>query len=455
MQRFSGIVKQAKAVSDLTPLQKLVDSHRSSTKCPAVIAGFFRLVKSDKDPNVKAEIGCAAAGLRNVNHPSIEVTENDKFKLSCSKALIALTIQQILEKDETISWNTTIGEKFKDINPRWESISLLELISHRAGIIDTNYLLGIRDGAVSKIIDYSKIAAKQIIKGAHNNNSKLLERFYKNEENYKDLPIEERIKNTRQKPIHEFLVTNYPNSSYYNKFLASNIGYSIAISMIEIHCNKPFELLIKENVTDPIGVTSFNFGGAPALDDIDNISQPYGHYNSGFFGLKPMPVHPLDDRVPDFYSPFSGLHGSMNDWLKTVGLQLLLAREPSIPVIYSSLASMTKSLGYGGGWVISRKTKPISENLYGNLAINSNTEKKVSYFHDGNTTCWTSVAAMDLETGVAVSVATNIYYPLLANSQLMKLAGEVFRVAEQQSFGEKTEGILQIDGEQKIDQSFK
>ena len=107
-------------------LAELIESIRVKEGLPALAAAII----------VNGKIhATAAVGTRKL-HTENWVSVSDKFMIgSCGKAFTA-TLAAVLVENGLIGWNTTIKDIFPELNmlPEYESITIQQLLSHRAGL---------------------------------------------------------------------------------------------------------------------------------------------------------------------------------------------------------------------------------------------------------------------------------------------------------------------------------
>ena len=122
-------------------LAKLLNAIRIEERLPGLAAAII----IDGKLHFTAAVGVRETGTVNW------LTANDKFLIaSCAKAFTA-TVAAILLEEGLLSWQTTIRDAFPELNmlPEYENITLLQLLSHRAGLPKNLY-----GGKPSWLIDY-------------------------------------------------------------------------------------------------------------------------------------------------------------------------------------------------------------------------------------------------------------------------------------------------------------
>jgi CubicO group peptidase (beta-lactamase class C family) len=242
----------------------------------------------------------AAVGVRKWGDPT-PVTLDDSWPIGSDTKIMTSALASILVDQGKLSWDSTVSDMFPDIaaliDPDLKSVTLLQLLSHRAGLPhDINYGLMGKD---------QRVAAAAIA--------------------------------LSEKPI------NTPGTvTYY-----SNIGYIIAGAMIERATGMDWESAIEQYLFSPLGIDSAGFGG---LGTIGMVDQPWGHYQSGppevCCNGSAAAINPL------VMGPAGAVHCTIQDWAKFITDQLRGARgEPGFlsPQAYTKL--LTNHGGsYSLGW---------------------------------------------------------------------------------------------------------
>ena len=251
-------------------LAELLESIRVQERLPALAAAIVL------DSKIYA---AAAVGTRKANTNNW-VSVDDKFLIaSCSKAFTA-TLSAVLILKGYLQWDTKLKEAFPDLNMRseYEDITLIQLLSHRAGLPEW--------------ID-------------HLTSKNVTAQFIDNWWNDRQSPVTMRAKYVKVN-VKQRLADKPGHSIFY-----SNSGYLIDGPMLEKIMGKPFEQLMTEEIFSPMGLHTAGFG-PPVKFDSEN--QPVGH--SGFFRA----VHPGD--FPDYMAPTAVIHISIKDWAKFILVHL-------------------------------------------------------------------------------------------------------------------------------------
>lgn len=294
-----------------------------------------------------------AVGVRKYGSPE-KVTPEDKFHIgSCTKSMTA-TLAAILVEEDKISWKSTIGDIFPELqsrmNPLYRPVTLEQLLTHRGGTpteLTADGLWG-------------------------------------------------RIWRQRGPPPNQRLfllngvLTNPPAVTPGTRYLYSNAGYAIAGAMLEKVAGEPWEQLVTRKLFEPLGLASAGFG-APARER--STPQPWGHK---FQDQKPEPVPPgRGDDNPAAIAPAGTVHCSLRDLAHYAAFHIAgalgkgtLLKAESFQKLHQPIPGQEYALGWGvvkRGWA-------------GGKALT----------HAGSNTMFYTVIWMAPEKEFAVVISTNI-----------------------------------------------
>lgn len=267
------------------------------------------VILDDKAPGIIAAIissdgilEIAAAGVREAGSDA-PFTCNDNVHLgSCTKAMTT-TMLATLVAEQKLSWQSklvdVIPELKIDIHPDFQNTTLWQLLTHRAGL-------------PKNPIDWSAHTDKEII-------------------------------DRRLAILKDNLVLGASNES--GKFHYSNFGYMVAACMAEKVTGMSWEVLMKQRLFNPLGMSSAGFGAPNTHNQID---QPWGH--SWEFSLFGNNWEPDQTDNPEALGPAGRVNCNIEDWAKFLSLFL----GDDNPVIESKyLEKLVTPTGfYAGGWVI-------------------------------------------------------------------------------------------------------
>jgi len=251
----------------------------SSNPLPALAAIVF------DDQKV---IASGAIGVRKFGDPTL-VTIEDSFHLgSCTKAMTATLAARIVERGE-ISWTTTVKEALglQNVDSALENITLLELMSHTAGMPAS---LKNQSPGLGKYLYYNNTWQK----GAKGRADRL--------------------------KVAELLFSATPAQAV-GSYKYSNAGFMIAGAMLEAATDTEWEDLMRTELFKPLGMKNCGFGPAARPDKVD---QPWPHKLGND---KPLLVTPLI-RAPESWDnprslgPAGTVSCTISDWAKFGQLHL-------------------------------------------------------------------------------------------------------------------------------------
>lgn len=297
------------------------------------------------------------AGVRKNGSPD-RLTLNDRFHLGSDTKAMTATLIALLVEEGKVQWTTTLGELFadsvKDMQPEWKSVTLQQVLAHRAGFPAN---LGLMQRVFS--------AGSQ-----------------------QTLPEQRRTavaKALAQKP------ENPPGKT----FVYSNVGYILAGAVIEKLTGRPWEDVIRERLFRPLGITNGGFG-APSISG--KLDQPWGHEANG----KPAAA---DSDNPPLYGPAGTAHMTIEDWSKFIALHL--RGDPANPHAganllkpdtYATLHTPLAGEEYVAGWLVTQRpwAKGSRPGDIGRALT-----------HSGSNTVWFCTVWLAPETDFAVLIMCN------------------------------------------------
>jgi CubicO group peptidase (beta-lactamase class C family) len=279
-----------------TNVTQLLQPIRQKFNMPAMAAA----VVTDTGIQYVGAVGVRKRGTE------IPVGLDDLWHLgSDGKIMTSTLIARMVERGQ-LRWDSTLGEVFPEfaprMNPDFRQVTLLELLSHHAGL-PANLDLGA----------YAGDAAPQL----------------------------------RLRAVQEELAKQ-PESKPGSTYSYSNLGYIIAAAVVEKTTGKAWEKVIADEVFQPLQMTSAGFGGTGTPGKID---QPWPHTQDG------APVGengPAMDNPP-VMGPAGRIHCSIQDWARFVQDQLRGARgEPALlePESYERLQTQPFGGDYALGWMV-------------------------------------------------------------------------------------------------------
>ena len=191
----------------------------------------------------------------------VAVLPDDAFHLgSCTKAMTASLVCLLVDEGK-LDWTTTLAEyfpEFKDrMAPDYQAVTLVHLLSHRAGL-------------PSMTAGFAPVPRAQLSK---------IGKLTPRQQRYRVTDIV-----LREAPLHK------PGEQY----LYSNAGYTVAGAILESVTDIAWEDLIRMRLFDPLGMKTAGFG---AMGTPDQLDAPWPHkYADG--RLIPISPGPAGDNPP-------------------------------------------------------------------------------------------------------------------------------------------------------------
>lgn len=250
-----------------------------------------------------------AVGVRK-RGTDIPVTLADLWHLgSDTKAMTSTLLAKLVEQGK-LKWETTLAEVFPDIAPQmnaeFQKVTLLQLLSHRAGLPPNLALV--------------KYAGDDVMA-------------------------------LRLRAVREELAKS-PQSLPGKTYKYSNLGYIIAGAVVEKVTGKSWEESVSSEIIEPLQMKSVGFGGTGTPGKID---QPWPHTANG----KPTAENGPDmDNLP-VMGPAGRVHCSIQDWAKFIQDQLRGDRgEPALlkPEAYQTLHTTHFGGDYALGWMVLQRS---------------------------------------------------------------------------------------------------
>lgn len=224
---------------------------------------------------------------------------------SDTKAMTSTLIAKLVERGQ-LKWDSTLAEIFPELapqmNPEFRKVTVLQLLSHRAGL-PANLDLGAYSGSDVQAL--------------------------------------------RLRAVREYLARK-PETKPGSTYAYSNLGYIIAGAVVEKVSGQPWESVITDDVFRPLQMNSAGFGGTGMSGQID---QPWPHTEDG----APTAENGPDMDNPPVMGPAGRVHCSIQDWARFVQDQLRGARgEPALlkPESYKKLQTPPFGGDYALGWIV-------------------------------------------------------------------------------------------------------
>lgn len=310
-----------------------------------------------------------AVGQRSQNEPT-PVQLDDRWHLgSITKSMTATLVARLVEAGH-FEWQTTVGEllgeQVPDMQPSYRDATFLHLLSHHAGL-------------QANLPGLAMLVYPRVLPEAGD-------------------PRDSRT------PYAVAALRQKPHAALGESFLYANNGYIVAGAMIESVLDQPWEAAIREQLFEPLGLTSAGFGppgrrageyglsredtAEPSADS--TLSQPVGHAPNPLRGLgadKPLAIHPdgAQSDNPIALGPAGRVHMGLAD-LSTY----LAAHRDRSPLLEPESWERLHTPPFGGqyalGWIV-REDGALS--------------------HNGTNLMWYAEVLVDRERGVVAAAAAN------------------------------------------------
>ena len=255
-------------------------------------------------------VAIGASGVRKAG-ADVAISIDDRWHLGSDTKAMTATLIGVLVEQGKLDWTTTLEQVFPDIAagfpPELRRVSLLHLLSHRAGLPANLPWFAL--AKPDKSLREQRLEAVKMLA-----NIKLL---------------------------------SEPGSAY----LYSNLGYVVVGAVVERTLSTSWEEAITKLVFEPLGMTSAGFGGlgTPGL-----IDQPWGHNPDG----KPVPKNGPAVDNPAVLGPAGTVHATLRDWAKFIGDQIRGARGGKSllkPKTYTKLHTPPFGGDYALGWLLTER----------------------------------------------------------------------------------------------------
>ena len=253
-------------------------------------------------------VTAAAVGVRR-RDAAVAVTLTDTWHLgSITKAMTSALIAHGVEQGH-LTWDTTVAHVFpessRQFDPAMRSVTVLQLLSHRAGL--------------PKDLDLDEYRG--------------------------DCGPRERVRAVKRE------LAKPPDTQPGSQCLYSNLGYIVAGAMIEKLTGDAWEKSMTDHVFGPLEMEHAGFGGAGTPGKID---QPWGHDKHG----DPVAGNGPSVDNPPVMGPAGRVHCTIQAWAGFVADQLRGARgEPSMlqASSYRTLHTPHFAGEYALGWIRTRR----------------------------------------------------------------------------------------------------
>lgn len=253
-------------------------------------------------------LAVAAVGFRKAGVPA-KATVHDLWHLgSDTKVMTAALVGRLVEQNK-LRWDSTLAEVFpeleKTMHPDKKDVTVLHLLSHRAGL-EANYAW--------PLIALTGSVAQQ------------------------------------RYAVVQKAVTEKPKYAIGSEMLYSNVGYVVVGAMTEKVTGRTWEEQMRTEIFEPLEMTTAGFGGVGTPGQVD---QPWSHFESGM----PAGNGPACDN-PAVIGPAGTVHCSIEDWGKFISDQLKGAMgKPALlkPETYAKIQTPPFGGDYALGWIVTQR----------------------------------------------------------------------------------------------------
>ena len=245
------------------------------------------------------ELRMAAAGVRQRDTKGNAVRHTDVWHLgSCTKAMTATLVAVLIDAGSFPGYSTTLaqcttrsvdGKPCATFDGCYADVTMEQLLTHTAGIPPNSDVWGL----------------------AWELNGKAM-----------SMPVQ------RAKYLSALLSGKSGGKGPTGIYSYSNEGYIIAAHMIELHCGKDYEILLRQELFVPLGMASARFGRQGNPDDLQGKTPseeevrkvPWGHGEQSGWAAKDPREGNSDN--PKVVNPAGRVHCSMADWARFIAVHI-------------------------------------------------------------------------------------------------------------------------------------
>lgn len=249
-----------------------------------------------------------AAGLRQLNGTT-PVSVDDKWHIGgCAQAMTATVLARLIEK-KTLSWNATLSTAIGNVSPGFARVTVRQLLTHTSG-------LPLEFPKIDMLSRQRNLAEAQLLRYIIVRNA----------------------------------LSRAPERRPGTTSAFSNIGYTVAGRVAENVTGRPWDVLLREELFDPLGIKNWGLG-SPGIDNPGE--QPWGHIKKRG---KWIPIAPgMCADFPLFLAPASGLHISLRDWARFVRAHLLGGKSGLLQQKTFDELHRTELSDRAAGWKVGRR----------------------------------------------------------------------------------------------------
>jgi CubicO group peptidase (beta-lactamase class C family) len=311
-------------------IQHILTKVVNDGKAPGMIAAII---------SNKGVISIASAGERKAGSGIAFTTNNVVHIGSCGKAMTSTMIATLVAEGK-LRWDTKLIEAIPELKNKihadYHKITLWQLLTHRAGI-------------PKNAKDEGAFSSKEIKE----------RRLAILEDNFKS-----------------------PATYEIDKFHYSNFGYMIAACMAEQITDLSWEVLMKQRLFDPLGMSTAGFGNPNKNKSTD---QPWGH-SKYVWRWRPSEAY-----YYEAIGPAGTIYCSVSDWAKFITLQLTEENSILDKEYLNKLIEPVGNHFYAAGWGVAEH----------------DWAKGITFNHAGSNEIWYASVLVTPKLNRAFIVATN------------------------------------------------
>ncbi len=298
---------------------------------------------------VDGQIEAAAADGERKKVSGVPVEIGDQWHLGGITRSITVTMIARLVESGKMQWSDTVGEVFPEasVHEDWERVTLMQLLTNTAGA-PPNFPIEVRLLRPALGPECTRARREAVLN----------------------------------------VIADKPACPPGEKYVSSNVGYTIAGAMAEKATGATWEDLVKREVFEPLKLTSAGFG--PPKSSNESLEQPRGHR------MVLAGKVAVDDEADNtsIMGPSGSIHMTLRD-LCTYATDHLRGElgEGKLLTTETYMLLHTPVLDdFACGWV---KNEP------------NNAIPYTEYWHDGSNTMWYALVAFIPETKMVVAVTSN------------------------------------------------
>ncbi len=300
----------------------------------------------------------ATAGLRDSSKTE-QITIDNQFHLgSCTKAMTATLVGLSVQRGE-INLDKTLEELLPDwdLHDDFKPVTVKMLLEHRSGL-----------KANTSIFDVL----------------------------FRTTPEDDAEKIKQRADILKPILKSPPEYPPGEKSAYSNLGYILLGHLLERQSGKAWETLMREQIFEPLEMTSAGFGPP---DPGKDVSQPYGHTKN----LLGKQTAVIADNPP-FLGPAGTVHANLEDWSKFIAVHLGGPNPIGLTQETLDLLHTPGPKRFAAGWIVFEVP-----------------DEPIVLFHNGSNTMWYCAVCLVPERGEAVLVTSNVFDQKAVHGVLLKL----------------------------------